>query len=112
MAGHPAGTRIRLRRQALKLTQQQLAEKLGVDRATVSAWERGKQYPDRNEGAIEAVLGISLTAAPEAPPDPQEEALRDLGKDRGGFLDEAEVGRLLDAYRLDAYRQGKRARAG
>jgi transcriptional regulator with XRE-family HTH domain len=68
MAPTSAGTRIRLRRQALKLTQQQLADKLGVDRATVSAWERGKHYPDRNEGAVEAVLGISLAADA---PDPQ-----------------------------------------
>jgi transcriptional regulator with XRE-family HTH domain len=60
MADAPIGKRIRLRRQALKWTQQQLADKLHVNRATVSAWERGKQLPERNEGAIEAALGISL----------------------------------------------------
>jgi transcriptional regulator with XRE-family HTH domain len=61
MADAPMGKRIRLRRQALKLTQQQLADKLGVNRATVSMWERGRQLPQRTEGAIEAVLGVSLT---------------------------------------------------
>lgn len=61
MAEQPMGKRIRLRRQALKLTQQQLADKLGVNRATVSMWERGRQLPERTEGAIEAALGISLS---------------------------------------------------
>jgi transcriptional regulator with XRE-family HTH domain len=61
MADAPMGKRIRLRRQALKLTQQELADRLGVNRATVSMWERGRQLPQRTEGAIEAVLGISLS---------------------------------------------------
>jgi transcriptional regulator with XRE-family HTH domain len=61
MAAVPVGRQIRLRRQALKWSQQELADKLGVNRATVSAWERGKHLPERTEGAIAAVLGISLT---------------------------------------------------
>jgi transcriptional regulator with XRE-family HTH domain len=70
------GERIRLRRQALRWTQQQLADRLGVNRATVSAWERGKQLPDRTQGAIEAVLGVSLAngtgKAPFVPADDDE----------------------------------------
>ena len=67
MAEPSPGRRIRLRRQALKLSQQELADRVGVNRATVSAWERGKQLPVRNEGAIEAVLGISLTGPDDDP---------------------------------------------
>ena len=66
MADPSVARRIRLRRQALGLTQQQLADELRVNRATVSAWERGKQAPDKHEGAIEAVLGISLSGDPPA----------------------------------------------
>jgi transcriptional regulator with XRE-family HTH domain len=78
MADVPVGRRIRLRRQALKWSQQELADQLGVNRATVSAWERGKHLPERTEGAIESVLGISL--APGTVPwydedDPAERAL-------------------------------------
>lgn len=77
MAGPTIGKRIRLRRQALKLTQQQLADAVGVDRATVSAWERGRHMPERNEGAIEKALGISLAdeEEPEVYTDPVERAI-------------------------------------
>jgi transcriptional regulator with XRE-family HTH domain len=61
MADPSVAKRIRLRRQALNLTQQELADLVRVNRATVSAWERGKQAPDKHEGAIEAALGISLS---------------------------------------------------
>jgi transcriptional regulator with XRE-family HTH domain len=74
MAESP-GERIRLRRQALRWTQADLAARLGVNRATVSAWERDKQLPDRTQGAIEAVLGVSLangTAGPFVPADDDE----------------------------------------
>jgi transcriptional regulator with XRE-family HTH domain len=77
MADPSTAKRIRLRRQALGLTQQQLADELRVNRATVSAWERGKQAPDKHEGRIEAVLGISLSGDPpvEEYTDPTERAL-------------------------------------
>jgi transcriptional regulator with XRE-family HTH domain len=64
MADQSPGARIRLRRQALRWTQQDLADRLGVNRATVSAWERDKQLPDRTQGAIEDVLGVSLFDGP------------------------------------------------
>ena len=37
--------KIKTRRKALQLTQQQFAIKIGVSSATVSRWERGKQTP-------------------------------------------------------------------
>jgi transcriptional regulator with XRE-family HTH domain len=77
MADQSPGARIRLRRQALRWTQQQLADRLGVNRATVSAWETDKQLPDRTQGAIEDVLGISLLngTGPEVYTDPTERAV-------------------------------------
>jgi transcriptional regulator with XRE-family HTH domain len=54
------GARIRARRQILDMTQQELADALGVDRASVAGWESGKHYPLRKLGAIEHVLGVSL----------------------------------------------------
>lgn len=36
---------IQMRRIAIGITQDQLAEKLGVDRSTVTKWELGKSYP-------------------------------------------------------------------
>jgi transcriptional regulator with XRE-family HTH domain len=91
MADVPVGRRIRLRRQALKWSQQELADKLGVNRATVSAWERGKHLPERTEGAIESVLGISLPGPgePEAEvyTDPVERAIWELDLSREVRLD-------------------------
>lgn len=36
---------IQMRREKIGLTQDQLAEKLGVDRSTVAKWETGKSHP-------------------------------------------------------------------
>ncbi len=38
--------RIRLLREEAGLTQEQLAEKLYVERSTVAGWEMGKRLPD------------------------------------------------------------------
>jgi transcriptional regulator with XRE-family HTH domain len=95
MAAQTIGRRIRLRRQALKLTQQQLASKLGVDRATVSAWERGRHLPERNQGAIESVLGITLEEEDaETYTDPKEAELWSLTS-----FTEDERRELIRAYR-------------
>ena len=37
---------IKTRREAMGLSQEQLAEKLYVSRQTISNWERDKTYPD------------------------------------------------------------------
>lgn len=81
MADVPVGRRIRLRRQALKWSQQELADKLGVNRATVSAWERGKHLPERNEGAIENVLDISLSQDHSPWYDPDDPVERAIAED-------------------------------
>lgn len=72
----PVGERIRLRRQALGLSQKELGERVGASASSVIAWEKGRWFPGRKQGAVEAVLGISL--AEEV--DPREEAMREVTK--------------------------------
>jgi transcriptional regulator with XRE-family HTH domain len=101
-SGSPIGTRIAKRRQVLGITQDELAHELRrltgrpVSPSTVANWERGKHYPQRYLGALEEVLGVSLE---DDGPDPREEELRDMGTDRGGFLDPGEVEQLVYRYR-------------
>jgi transcriptional regulator with XRE-family HTH domain len=68
------GTRIRKRRQELQLTQEELAERVGVNRSSVTNWERGRHFPQRYLGRVEAVLGVSFAEEeprPHIPPDLQ-----------------------------------------
>lgn len=61
MAGEETiGQRIAMRRQELGMKQSELADKLGVHKATVVSWETGKHYPRRHLGAIEAQLRVNL----------------------------------------------------
>ena len=46
MNEYVTGTVIKERREKIKMTQLQLAEKLGVSDKTVSKWENGRGYPD------------------------------------------------------------------
>jgi transcriptional regulator with XRE-family HTH domain len=69
------GTRIRLARQRLHWSQQQLADATGVDVKTVRNWERTGRVRNR-QGAIEAVLGVSLGDEDELAPEPEEESAR------------------------------------
>lgn len=55
------GTMIKKRRQAMRMTQEDLAGQLGVSKSTVANWETGKHFPQRHQGAVEEVLGVSLT---------------------------------------------------
>lgn len=50
------------------LTQRQFAELLGVSSSTVADWERGKSYPLRMAGRLEAALGITI---PPRDPEPE-----------------------------------------
>lgn len=48
------GQRLKQRRLGLKLTQEEVAEKMGITRQTMSNWENGKSYPD-----IERVIRLA-----------------------------------------------------
>lgn len=55
------GKRIKALRKTRGLTQEQLAEKLGVQRATISNYEIGRRSPHLKElEKIAGVLGVSL----------------------------------------------------
>lgn len=85
------GALIRNRRQELGWDQTAFAGHVGVSRTAVSNWERGRAYPLRYTGKIEAVLRISLSAP--APPDPVEESIRGLD------LAPAVAAKLIELYR-------------
>ena len=64
------GAQIRKARQRKRMTQDELAKAVGVDRSAVSTWERGVHYPQRYEGAIEDILDIDLSGGtPGLPPE-------------------------------------------
>lgn len=56
------GARIRTAREAAKLTQQQLADRVGVSRAAVGLWESGTHAPHRSKAVLLAqILSISVS---------------------------------------------------
>jgi len=69
MATEPRiGTRIRRARERRRWTQQKLADALGVSVRTVNDWENDRAYPRSSIGALDSVLGISLSDEPGMPP--------------------------------------------
>jgi len=78
------GAAIRARRQQLRLTQRELAERVGVHPSSVVNWEKGRHPPDRNLGALEEVLGISLDGG-----EPRQRTSRDQMRETLAQLEEA-----------------------
>lgn len=65
MATEPRlGTTIKRARERKRWTQQQLADRVGVNRKTVDNWENDRSSPRSSIGVLEDVLGTSLS--PEA----------------------------------------------
>lgn len=60
MTADPIGLAIQRARHRKRMTQEQLAEALGVSRVTVARWETGDMFPQQNAGAIEELLGITI----------------------------------------------------
>ena len=60
MGNESVGLLIARARHRRDLTQRQFAKLLGVSSSTVADWERGKHYPMRMVGRIEAALGIVI----------------------------------------------------
>lgn len=91
------GDRIRTGREAAGLSQEELAEKVGVTGRTVSNWERGVRNPRSKLGLIERVLGAQLrgrTADRAAPALPDASTAQLLGEIAGR---DAEKDRILHA---------------
>lgn len=64
------GARIRSAREALGLTRQQLAERVGASPTSVANWETGATEPRLVTGAIERELGIQLRGTADPPAGP------------------------------------------
>jgi DNA-binding transcriptional regulator YiaG len=66
-------------RRELRLTARRLAEQLGVDEATVFAWERGDGFPTKRYcDAMRALREAATAAPPPPPPDPAASPLQRL----------------------------------
>ena len=64
------------RRKARGLTQEQLAEAVGVARQTVSKWETGETVPDAESlGKLASVLGFSVDRALGLEPEEDEDGM-------------------------------------
>jgi transcriptional regulator with XRE-family HTH domain len=84
MATEPRlGTRIKRARERKRWTQQQLADRVGVNRKTVDNWENDRSGPRSSIGILEDVLGISLS-----PGIPGEESLAQQMRRKLGELEE------------------------
>ncbi|MBL8518211.1 MAG: helix-turn-helix transcriptional regulator [Betaproteobacteria bacterium] len=61
-------TRLRDAREALNLTQEETADRIGVSRQTIRDWESGKSVPTRkHHDAISDVLGVQILHAASEP---------------------------------------------
>ena len=84
MAPDDLGTRIRRARERKRWSQAQAASAIGVGVRTWGRWERGEAAPRSAIGALEDVLGVSLTSDE----DPNEQEIRELGARLGLTLAE------------------------
>ena len=106
------GARLARERRNQNLTQEQLAEKLGVTRQAVSRWESDTAYPETDKiirmaslfgVTCDYLLGVGETPAGDKPPSPVTRLLREaVGKKLllTFYEEEAQVGcrwcRILD----------------
>ena len=96
------GERIRLRRQQLGLTQKQFGARVGASESAVVDWEKNRYFPSRHQGAVEDVLGISLTAGddtPGPPANPRDREWYDLLLERIERMTPAEAVALIEEHK-------------
>lgn len=76
-------TRLKQRRNTLKMTQEEVAEKIHVSRQTISNWENGRNLPDINSLIlISEIYAISLDELMKGDP----KMVKQLDKKRQFFL--------------------------
>lgn len=81
------GVKIAQLRAMKRLTQEELAEKVGVTRQAISKWERGEGLPDLyNIKALSEVLGVRIDELMGEQQTPQEEAPHDNMQVAGNYL--------------------------
>lgn len=90
------GSNIQSRRKMVELTQEQLAERLGVSRQTVTKWETGESTPDlANAAALAEVLDVSLDALVNFDPQGTVLPLPPRGKHLFGTVTVGERGQIV-----------------
>lgn len=90
------GLNIQSRRKMVELTQEQLAERLGVSRQTVTKWETGESTPDlANAAALAEVLDVSLDALVNFDPQGTVLPLPPRGKHLFGTVTVGERGQIV-----------------
>jgi transcriptional regulator with XRE-family HTH domain len=93
--------KIKRAREIKRWTQQELADRLGVNRKTVDNWENGRTIPRSSIGALEHVLGVSFaengefTGYPDLG-DPNELVVWNLTR-----FSRRQRKKMIDAYRQD-----------
>lgn len=88
------GTRIKRARERRRWSQQQLADKLEVDRKTVDNWENNRTKPRSSIGALEELLG-DLTGPPEPQQRISESLRREIMNEEGLTPEERQA--VIDA---------------
>lgn len=63
------GQRIRAARERRMMTQQELADLVGVDKRTVGNWERGRVRPRNRMGKLTEVLDLEMSSLEQAEED-------------------------------------------
>lgn len=89
--------RLRELRVAAGLTQQQLAEKVGVKREAIARWEKGDQEPGWSYVvALAEALGVTCEAFAQRPAIDEATETRKLGRPRKEADGQADEGSLED----------------
>ncbi len=80
MASDPLtlGTQIRRARERKRLSQEELASEVGASVRAVNDWENDRRKPRNRLGALEEVLGVSLSGEPEEPDTATPEEIEEL----------------------------------
>jgi len=89
----PLGEQIKAARERAHLTQQQLADILGVDRKTVDNWENRRTSPRNRMGAL---IAWAPELGGEEPDAERDKAMLHDSIDR---MDAAQLARMVEAYR-------------
>ncbi len=89
------GDNIQILRKKQNLTQESLAELVGVTRQTIAKWESGESVPDLSlAGKLAAVLDVALDELVEAPREEfEDESLK--GKNMFGVVTVGDKGQIV-----------------